>query len=148
MPEYSTTRLQITGRVDPVIIPPAASNTSNVGPSSNNTLTHDLIVDSKVEGVVRYVMGGDNVELKLVMVGITVTMGAMFLYIMYQVRELRHQSSRSQSSGSSQSSTLSTNSHVTALAEELPDGKVRVGKITFDAKQVLGKGCEGTFVFK
>uniref|UniRef100_A0A8D8UKA2 non-specific serine/threonine protein kinase n=1 Tax=Cacopsylla melanoneura TaxID=428564 RepID=A0A8D8UKA2_9HEMI len=146
MPEYSTTRLQITGRVDPVIIPLPSNTTSS---PNNNTLTHDLVVDGgKVEGVVRYVMSVDNIELKLVMAGLTVTMGAMFVYIMYQVRELRHQSSRSQSSSSSQSSTLSTNSRVTAVAEDLPDGKVRVGKITFDAAQVLGKGCEGTFVFK
>ncbi|KAJ8935645.1 hypothetical protein NQ318_010553 [Aromia moschata] len=36
----------------------------------------------------------------------------------------------------------------TALSEELPNGLVRVGKISFNPKQLLGKGCEGTFVYK
>ncbi len=31
---------------------------------------------------------------------------------------------------------------------ELEDGTVRVGSIFFDPAQILGKGCEGTFVFK
>ncbi|KAI5728967.1 hypothetical protein M8J77_023734 [Diaphorina citri] len=146
MPEYSTTRLQITGRVDPVIHLP--NHTSPANNATLKPLSHSLSVDKEREGVVRYVMGAENLELKLIMAGLTLTMGAMFMYIMYQVRELRHQSSRSSSTSSTQSLPSSTNSKVTAIAEELPDGKVRVGKITFDVNQVLGKGCEGTFVFK
>lgn len=34
------------------------------------------------------------------------------------------------------------------MPEEIGDGLVKVGKITFDTGQVLGKGCEGTFVYK
>lgn len=34
------------------------------------------------------------------------------------------------------------------MPEEIGDGLVKVGKITFDTEQVLGKGCEGTFVYK
>lgn len=37
---------------------------------------------------------------------------------------------------------------ITAIAEELPDGLMRVGKITFHPDHLLGKGCEGTFVYK
>jgi len=37
---------------------------------------------------------------------------------------------------------------VTAHAVELDDGTVRVGNIFFDPKEILGKGCEGTFVYK
>lgn len=37
---------------------------------------------------------------------------------------------------------------VTAVAEERFDGTVGVGKIIFDPQQLLGKGCDGTFVFK
>lgn len=40
----------------------------------------------------------------------------------------------------------SVNSVVTQ--EEIGDGLVKVGKIIFDTGQVLGKGCEGTFVYK
>lgn len=39
-------------------------------------------------------------------------------------------------------------SNVTAVAEELEDGNVVVGKIQFNPQQLLGKGCDGTFVFK
>lgn len=37
---------------------------------------------------------------------------------------------------------------VTAFAEELPDGIVKIGKITFCPDEVLGKGCDGTFVYR
>ena len=31
---------------------------------------------------------------------------------------------------------------------EIPNGHIEVGKIQFDPKNVLGHGCEGTFVYK
>jgi len=37
---------------------------------------------------------------------------------------------------------------VTALAEDVGGGNVQVGKITFNTNEILGNGCEGTFVFK
>ena len=40
------------------------------------------------------------------------------------------------------------NHEVTANSIEYPDGSVQVGKISFNRNIVLGKGCEGTFVFK
>lgn len=39
-------------------------------------------------------------------------------------------------------------SRVTASAEQMLDGTIRVGKIHFDTSAELGKGCEGTFVFR
>merc|ERR1712061_135762 len=49
----------------------------------------------------------------------------------------------------SRSSTSSTSSYeVTASPVELEDGSIKVGNITFNPAQVLGKGCEGTFVYK
>lgn len=60
------------------------------------------------------------------------------------MRELKQSSS-----GSSRGSSLSSiNGTVTAIAEELADGSTKVGKITFDPDRILGKGCEGTFVFR
>lgn len=35
-----------------------------------------------------------------------------------------------------------------AQPAEFHEGGVRVGKITFFTNEVLGKGCEGTFVYK
>ena len=45
---------------------------------------------------------------------------------------------------------MGTGSHyeVTAVPVELANGEVKVGNITFDPGEVLGKGCEGTFVYK
>ncbi len=37
---------------------------------------------------------------------------------------------------------------ITAVTEELDSGEIRVGKITYDPRQRLGKGCEGTFVYR
>lgn len=34
------------------------------------------------------------------------------------------------------------------IPEDIGEGVVKVGKITFDTGQVLGKGCEGTFVYR
>ncbi|XP_053654534.1 serine/threonine-protein kinase/endoribonuclease IRE1 isoform X2 [Cherax quadricarinatus] len=50
------------------------------------------------------------------------------------------------SQGSNSSGGSSGN--ITAVAEELDNGSVSVGKIIFDPQQLLGKGCDGTFVFK
>lgn len=51
------------------------------------------------------------------------------------------------SQGSSRGSNHSTNSS-SQMVEELPDGSFSIGKIMFRTDQILGKGCEGTFVFK
>ena len=37
---------------------------------------------------------------------------------------------------------------MTASPVELADGHIRVGNITFNPAKVLGKGCEGTFVYQ
>lgn len=50
-------------------------------------------------------------------------------------------------SRTSQHSSYGSN-QVTAVSEELANGLVKVGKITFNPEQLLGKGCEGTFVYR
>ena len=40
------------------------------------------------------------------------------------------------------------NIEVTALPVELENGNIKVGNIMFDPATILGKGCEGTFVYK
>ena len=37
---------------------------------------------------------------------------------------------------------------ITAHPIELPDGSIKVGAINFNPDHILGKGCEGTFVYK
>lgn len=51
-------------------------------------------------------------------------------------------------SRSSQPSSSGKYGPITAIAEDLPDGVTRVGKITFTPDQLLGKGCDGTFVYR
>ncbi|XP_055375464.1 serine/threonine-protein kinase/endoribonuclease IRE1 [Condylostylus longicornis] len=53
-------------------------------------------------------------------------------------------------SGSQSSSFRKSSKHPFSYKalEELGDGQVRVGKIIFDPEKILGKGCEGTFVFR
>lgn len=88
----------------------------------------------------------ENKGLKLVLIILVGCVIAMFWYLQVQVREFQNMSQNG--SRSSQQSSLGKNSAITAYSEELPDGLVRVGKITFHPEQLLGKGCEGTFVYR
>ena len=73
-----------------------------------------------------------------------VSMMCGYLYILGQRYAQISKSSRNWSRGSNGSATGET----TAVAEELEDGRIKVGKILYDPYKVLGKGCDGTFVFK
>ena len=53
------------------------------------------------------------------------------------------------SRGSRNSSSQRDVGHeVTAIPIELDDGTIKVGAINFNPDLILGKGCEGTFVYK
>lgn len=84
----------------------------------------------------------ENLEIKIVMFGLVIFVLTMFWYLNKQVRDFQQlsQTSRNSESGS--------NSRVTALPEEIGFGVIKVGKIKFNSEEILGKGCEGTFVFK
>lgn len=69
---------------------------------------------------------------------------AMFWYLQYTVRELRQQSQ----SGSQTMQFTGKGNGVYEDLIDLGDGQIQVGKICFNSSEVLGKGCEGTFVFK
>ncbi|XP_044252297.1 serine/threonine-protein kinase/endoribonuclease IRE1-like [Tribolium madens] len=88
----------------------------------------------------------ENKGLKLVLIILVGCVIAMFWYLQVQVREFQNMSQNG--SRSSQQNSFGKNSSITAYSEELPDGLVRVGKITFHPDQLLGKGCEGTFVYR
>lgn len=65
------------------------------------------------------------------------------------MKGLKNKSNNSYNSsqGSSRGSNHSSGS-LSQVAEELPDGSFCIGKIMFRTDAILGKGCEGTFVFK
>lgn len=85
----------------------------------------------------------ENGILKLVLIILLGTIVAMLWYLYYTVRELKEQSN----SGSKSGSNRSTSGNYSEL-EEIGDGDVRVGKIIFNPTNILGKGCDGTFVFR
>lgn len=69
-----------------------------------------------------------------------------YVYWLFQVRGFQQLSQNG--SRSSQQNYVGKYGTITAVAEELPDGLMRVGKIIFYPEELLGKGCEGTFVYR
>ncbi|XP_058446373.1 serine/threonine-protein kinase/endoribonuclease IRE1 [Malaya genurostris] len=66
-----------------------------------------------------------------------------FWYFHMQMKALQEQSQN----GSQTNSNRSNDSNYTEPID-FGDGEIRVGKINFNTQDVLGKGCEGTFVFR
>ncbi|PSN49742.1 Serine/threonine-protein kinase/endoribonuclease IRE1 [Blattella germanica] len=87
----------------------------------------------------------ENKGLKLTLIVLVGCIFAMFWYFNAQVREFQQ---LSQGSRSSNRSSYGRNLAFTAFAEDVGGGNVQVGKITFNTNEILGNGCEGTFVFK
>lgn len=85
----------------------------------------------------------DNKGLKLALIIVVGCMISMFWYFKAQVRDIQQLSQ-----GSTGFNSALINGPVTAYLEELEDGRMRVGKITFRPDLILGRGCEGTFVYK
>ncbi|XP_068244652.1 serine/threonine-protein kinase/endoribonuclease IRE1 isoform X2 [Palaemon carinicauda] len=89
--------------------------------------------------------------LNLLVIVLILGMGGIGVLLYRQARDYARLT-REMSSGRmwSQGSATSGSSKgsVTATAEELDNGNIRVGKIVFDPQQLLGKGCDGTFVFQ
>ncbi|XP_028168427.1 serine/threonine-protein kinase/endoribonuclease IRE1 isoform X2 [Ostrinia furnacalis] len=87
----------------------------------------------------------ENTALKLVLIILVGLVIMMFWYLRYQAREFQQLSQ-----GGSRGSNVSTSSNgeITGYLEEIGEGEVRIGKISFHTDQVLGKGCEGTFVYR
>lgn len=96
-------------------------------------------------GVKLWINQQENKGLKMSLIIMTGCVIAMFWYLQIQVREFQNQS---RNNSQSSQSNLGNFIGVSALPEELPDGTVKIGKITFHPDQLLGKGCEGTFVYR
>uniref|UniRef100_W8C6D6 non-specific serine/threonine protein kinase n=1 Tax=Ceratitis capitata TaxID=7213 RepID=W8C6D6_CERCA len=84
-----------------------------------------------------------------ILIVLVLTMIAMFWYMCSSMRELKNQSENGSKTYSSTNKSGSGSSNVSGLdLIDLGDGNIRVGKISFNSNEVLGKGCEGTFVFR
>uniref|UniRef100_A0A182QMN2 non-specific serine/threonine protein kinase n=1 Tax=Anopheles farauti TaxID=69004 RepID=A0A182QMN2_9DIPT len=73
-----------------------------------------------------------------------------FWYINLQMKALQESQGGSQSSNSNRSASNGSGGGGGSYSEPIDfgDGEIRVGKINFNTQNVLGKGCEGTFVFR
>lgn len=89
-----------------------------------------------------FIMQQENLEIKIAMLSVVIFVLAMAWYLNKQVRDFQ------QLSQTSKNSETGSSSRVTALPEEIGFGVIKVGKIKFNSDEILGKGCEGTFVFK
>ena len=91
----------------------------------------------------------ENKELKIIVILLCIG-----VYVLYRILQRNIMPSSSFYNGSFHLSSTSSKSsqlgnlEVTALPVELDNGNIKVGNIQFDPAHILGKGCEGTFVYK
>ncbi|XP_015588609.1 serine/threonine-protein kinase/endoribonuclease IRE1 [Cephus cinctus] len=148
--------LQITGRSDPIILtePPSLNTTKKMSVavqtdkdsnSSDEQKGWRRLVAATYSGCKRWLNQQENKGLKLALIILVGCVVAMFWYLNAQFKEFQQLSQ-----GSRESSRTSSNGKIgnVAIVEDVGEGMVRVGKITFSTGEVLGKGCEGTFVYK
>jgi len=108
---------------------------------------HHAVLPMGKEAVTRV----ENKEMKLMVlvVLLTVLWFVRFVKIQFKKWDRGFNSNHGSNSMSHSSSVSSfTNYQVSATPVELEDGSIKVGNISFNPGQVLGKGCEGTFVYK
>ncbi|XP_076241696.1 serine/threonine-protein kinase/endoribonuclease Ire1 isoform X2 [Calliopsis andreniformis] len=157
--------LQITGRSDPVIetLPLRYLN------STKDSLSLDLQNDSggsaprnedaNTESWREFIRNvyttskcwfnqQENKALKLTLIVLLGCILAMFWYLNAQFKEFQQLSQQGSRENSRTNDYYGTRSNTLAVPEDMGEGVVKVGKITFDTGQVLGKGCEGTFVYR
>lgn len=92
----------------------------------------------------------ENRILKMLLCILIVMIIGLYWYTRKAVRELRQSQSQNNSSSNQIQKTSSgqNGSNSYTDLEDLGDGEYKIGKICFSPNEVIGKGCEGTFVFK
>ncbi|XP_078035621.1 serine/threonine-protein kinase/endoribonuclease Ire1 isoform X2 [Augochlora pura] len=160
--------LQITGRSDPVIemlpSPFRYSNSTKESLLSLDLQTNDSesdrsndLRDMSWQEIVRQAYATirgwfyqqENKGLKLALIALVGCILVMFWYLNAQFKEFQQFSQGSrESSRTSNDYYHGVRSNTLTVPEDMGEGVVKVGKITFDTSQVLGKGCEGTFVYR
>ena len=97
----------------------------------------------------------ENKEIKVALIVFIVTAVWFVSFVKKQFRQWEANFGRNHSnpgsnsmSNISNSSRSGSNYEITATPVELEDGTIKVGNLSFNPMEVLGKGCEGTFVYK
>ncbi|KRK02892.1 serine/threonine-protein kinase/endoribonuclease IRE1 [Drosophila yakuba] len=141
-------------QTDPELVEIGIDQRTN-GNTINRTKTIIIQNSNKVQAFINeWFMEHPSGKVHQILIVIVLGMIALFWYTCSTMRELQKQSENGSKTfaiaqNGSNGSTGSNGSN--ANAEDLVDlgnGQVRVGKISFSTNEVLGKGCEGTFVFK
>lgn len=151
--------LQITGRSDPVIetLPLqyfnstkqslfSLQNDDKFNNNGNNGSWRELMQNTYIMGK-NWLSQQENKGLKLTLVVLLGCILAMFWYFNAQFKEFQ-QLSQGSRENSSTNDYYGMRLNTLVVPEDIGEGVVKVGKITFDTGQVLGKGCEGTFVYR
>ncbi|XP_076627174.1 serine/threonine-protein kinase/endoribonuclease Ire1 isoform X1 [Colletes latitarsis] len=156
--------LQITGRSDPVIetlpllrylnstkesllldLTQTDSESSDSAKSSMSwrEIVRNIYVTSK-----SWLNQQENKGLKLALIALLGCILAMFWYLNAQFKEFQQLSQQGSRESSRSDDYYGMRSNVLASPQDMGEGVVKIGKISFDTGQVLGKGCEGTFVYR
>ncbi|XP_077295002.1 serine/threonine-protein kinase/endoribonuclease IRE1-like [Arctopsyche grandis] len=77
-----------------------------------------------------------------------VVVGLLILVFWYLRNQILIFQQLSQSGSRFSNSSYIYNGKMIAVPEELEDGSTKVGKIIFHPEKIIGKGCEGTFVYR
>ncbi|XP_050421955.1 serine/threonine-protein kinase/endoribonuclease ire-1 [Adelges cooleyi] len=138
---------RITGNTDSIIYYHNMSGYNYSNKQQTSTISTQT-PQSLENGFIVQILG-ENAGIKVFMVWITLLMSLMFWYLKKEMKGLKNNSNNgyNSSQGSSKGSNHSV-SNSSQIVEELPDGSFSIGKIMFRTDQILGKGCEGTSVFK
>ncbi|XP_053987934.1 serine/threonine-protein kinase/endoribonuclease IRE1 [Hylaeus volcanicus] len=155
--------LQITGRSDPVTetLSPLRYLNSTKEPLSldltqtdsessdggNSSVSLRELIRNTYTASKSWLNQQENKGLKLALIALMGCIATMFWYLNAQFKEFQQLSQGSRES-SRTDDYYGMRSNVLALPEDMGEGVVKVGKISFDTGQVLGKGCEGTFVYR
>ncbi|XP_034663834.1 serine/threonine-protein kinase/endoribonuclease IRE1 [Drosophila subobscura] len=143
-------------QTDPELVEMGINQRTNSN-TINRTKTIILQNSNKVQAFINeWFMEHPSGKVHQILIVIVLGMIALFWYTCSTMRELQKQSENGSKTlamtaeGTNGSGSKGSNGS-NISAEDLVDlgnGQVRVGKISFNSNEVLGKGCEGTFVFK
>ena len=96
----------------------------------------------------------ENKEMKVALIIFVITAIWFIRFVKQQFRQWEQGFGRISNPSSNSMSNVSKGSvgngnyEITATPIELDDGTIKVGNLSFNPLNVLGKGCEGTFVYK
>ncbi|XP_011300602.1 serine/threonine-protein kinase/endoribonuclease IRE1 [Fopius arisanus] len=148
--------LQITGPSDPIIRTEEKGNISTkitiivqgldeLGNSTDYREWRKIFIVA-YNGTKKWLNQQENKGLKLALIILVGCVITMFWYLNAQFKEFQQLSQGSREN--SRTNSTGGRSGITTVPEEIGEGAVKVGKIVFHIDKVLGKGCEGTFVYK